>query len=812
MFPEHSLGMLVSHLLRRLIRHPFSASVLLLGTTLVSAMAAMQMKFDFAPQSLYAGWDDLLRASQEFKEAFGHDDSVIQVVMQSTGERDVLHHAALNWQVKVANKLRQLPGVVRVESLGSITRRRFRLSGTPGISREPLISLPADSRTESQVRDFLNRTQLTEGTLVGKNRDAAAVLVFFDPNLQSLEEMRSIVNRVQHTINQQPLPTGYRADLVGQSVLRVDIVRNLQEDQRSLIPLAGLFYFLALIFAYRRLSGSVAPLLAVGIGLAWTMGFLSASGQSFNLISNILPILLMVLGVSNSVHIISRYTEESQKTDHRPTAVHSTMRHMAAACFLTFFTTAIGFASLTTAHSDVLRAFGWQAVLGLVLLFLAIVFTLTVALPFLKPPTPARRIADRGLNLRAWLHRLGFVVTRHPKRILAASLVLMALAVWSARDVKINSYTLETYDPNHPTLSGIRVVEDRLSGLFPLEIELRTTNPEQVYQAEFLQKLAEVQRFAQAEEAVVFDRSYLNLHAEVEPDLHKLFSPNHAEILPDVQSLMDASQVRMRYSKRQMGYSAFLTDDHTRVRLLLRVRDVGTHQAGMLISRLEDKLQHTFPTGDGVSYQITGDVFVITQETNRLIRDLMLTLLTASGVIFLIIAVLFRSWRVGLLSAIPNATPLVLTLGYMGLRGYDMNVGNVIVFTISLGIAVDDTIHLLFRFREEQQKHADGNLAARAALTSTGSAMVLTSLLIVGGLGVLLFSQFVPTRRFAELLMVTMGGALVGDLLLLPACLVLFSKKPTPPVEEELDWEAALQSSEPEPLVEEIAELIGERR
>jgi predicted RND superfamily exporter protein len=153
-------------------------------------------------------------------------------------------------------------------------------------------------------------------------------------------------------------------------------------------------------------------------------------------------------------------------------------------------------------------------------------------------------------------------------------------------------------------------------------------------------------------------------------------------------------------------------------------------------------------------------------------------------VIFLIIGLLFRSLRVGLIAALPNTTPLLLTLGYMGWRGYDMNAGNVIVFTISLGIAVDDTIHLLYRFREEHHTQPNVVQATRSALAGTGPAIVLTSLLIVGGLAVLLFSQFVPTRRFAELLIVTMGGALVGDLLLLPACLVLFSAKQKPDSKE----------------------------
>jgi predicted RND superfamily exporter protein len=671
-----------------------------------------------------------------------------------------------------------------VESLGSITTRKFRLSGMLGVEREPLIESPATSQTETEVRGFLDHSHLTEGILVGTDRKVAAILVFFDPQLQSIEQMRTIVDGVEATVKHNPPPAGYEAFMTGQAVLRVDIVRNLQSDQRSLIPLAGLLYFIALFLAYRRVSGSVVPLLAVGVGLAWTLGLFAVTGQSFNLISNVLPMLLLVLGVSKSVHIISRYAEQSLAEPIRQRAVFLTMKHMAVACFLTFITTAAGFASLGTAQSDLLRSFGWQAVAGLIFLYFSIVITLSAALPWLRPPVVDAGNVDRPGLLRRWLARLGRGVTNRPKLTLASSFALMALALFAARDVKINSYTLETYDDSHPTLKTIRLVERRLSGLFPLEIDLKVDDPDRFYDADFIKQLAEVQRYAAAQKEVVFERSYLNLHAEVEPTLRELLLSKPKGQLPTLQQDIRYSQTRLRTVAEEIGYSAFMTPDKLRARLLLKVRDEGTYRTRELIDRLDAKLRDTFPEGSGVQFQMTGEAYVITRAMDRLIRDLMTSLITASAVIFLIIGLLFRSLRVGLIAALPNTTPLLLTLGYMGWRGYDMNAGNVIVFTISLGIAVDDTIHLLYRFREEHHTQPNVVQATRSALAGTGPAIVLTSLLIVGGLAVLLFSQFVPTRRFAELLIVTMGGALVGDLLLLPACLVLFSAKQKPDSKE----------------------------
>jgi predicted RND superfamily exporter protein len=162
------------------------------------------------------------------------------------------------------------------------------------------------------------------------------------------------------------------------------------------------------------------------------------------------------------------------------------------------------------------------------------------------------------------------------------------------------------------------------------------------------------------------------------------------------------------------------------------------------------------------------------QALTILVRDLFNALLSASLVIFALIAFEFRSFRVGVIAALPNLTPLAITLGYMGLMKYDMNVANVIAFTICLGLADDNTIYFLYRFRQEMERTGDKVQAVRQAFLGTGRAIVLTSMLLLFGMAVLFRSDFVPTRRFAELTTVTIIGNLLGVLLLLPACLVLF--------------------------------------
>ena len=793
---------LTSRLAQSIVGNQWLILAVLVVLTGCASVLALQMKFDFAPQSIFAGNDELLRQNERLREVFGQDDTALLVVLEATGERDVLHRDALAWQSGVVSTLESRDEIKAVQTIADAQESHIRFGWPPSVRQVPVLEPgeAVDAKSAARMREFVDRSGLMEGALISQDRRAAAVGIAFRSNRSDLDSMRGMLAVVEDVLQGHPAPEGYRVHLTGLPAVRADIVRNLQADQAVLIPIAGVIYLLMLGFLFRRVSGSLVPLLAVGTGLAWTLAVLVLMGHSFSLVSNVLPILLLILGVSNCVHIISRYAEESEKTRSRRQATRSMLSHMLVACLLTFSTTAIGFLSLLTARSNALQEFAVQAAIGMGMLYLSVMLTLGVLLPWFRPPrhTPDREHRDGGTQ-RAFRALTQFVLSR-PRTIVAGSLALVAAAVLAGSRVPVNSYTIETYDEDHPTIRTMRLVEDKLGGLLPLEISLSADDSQTLRSAGTMRRIAELQQFAMNEDAVRFARSHVDLHRELDRRVEGESSRQAALWPPEGEEGERRAERSARFLARaaeQMEADRFRTADGREARVILRVKDVGTREMLALIGRLEGQLAELFPEGSGIEAHLTGDAYVNARVMDHLIRDLFYSLAAASVIIFAIIALLFRSMRVGLIAAIPNALPLFITLGYMGLRGFEMNAGNVIVFTISLGIAVDDTIHLLFRFREEYGKrrrsregrafleqvgfygeHQRRRLmdSLHAAVRGTGRPMVLMTVLIVSGLAVLLFSEFVPTRRFAELTIVTMLGALVGDLLLLPALITLFWK------------------------------------
>jgi predicted RND superfamily exporter protein len=764
-----------------IVRYPAPVLVGLAIVTAAASWLAVRIPFDFAIQAVFAGGDDLVRDAEEFKRTFRYEDSVLMVVVEATGAADVLAKESLTWQVQVARLLDAVPRVNRIEAVATMQVPRINFARPFDLEANPLIhELPVDDATESRVREVVNRSKLAEGSLLSADRTVAALLLFVDPEARDLADMRAVVTAVRALLHDHPPPDGYRLHLSGLPALRVDIVDNLQQDQAFLLPLAGTFFLAALGLAFRRISGSLVPLLSIGIGLAWTLGMMVLMGESFNIISNILPVLLMIIGVSNSAHIVARYAEDAVAThDNRRLAAERAITHMSKACFLTLLTTAVGFFSLMTARSDVLRDFGWQTAMGLGFLYFSMLITLGSMLPFFRPPRHGIHAGRRqGLLTYAVLFA-EWMVLKHRTFTLVATTVLTAASVWAGKNVIVNSYVIETYDEDHPTVRTMRLIERKLAGLMPLEISLRADNPERFFEPQNYRRIAELEEFATQHEAVLLSRSYVDLFQEIYANVKR--DQGLRDELPALGAEgADRIAAARRYTRRVadlVQYDAFLTPDETRARILLKLRDVGTRDTLVLIRRLEAKIAELFGPESGITARLTGDAYVNAKALDMIIRDLLTSFATASLIIFGIIAVLFRSLRLGLIATLPNVTPLLFTLGYMGLRGYHLNMGNVIVFAISLGIAVDNTIHYLFRFREEMKIDHDRAEAAQRSLHGTGRAIVLTSLLTVCGLAVLMFSDFVPTRRFAELTSLTMAAALLGDLFLLPACLVLFGSR-----------------------------------
>ncbi len=753
--------------------------------TLVSVFFAARVQFEFDVESLYTVDEEVLGYAMQFRDEFRNDDMLLLVVLEAIGERDVLDRRALTWQIETARKLATVPTIARVATLSTWELPCPRVRPPFYMSLPVVRNLPAQQSDERRIRMMLDEYDMLSRSLVSDDRRITVLIVVLDPAKRDADHMEAVVQHTRAYLEQSPPPEGYRTRLTGIPAVHSQVISDLKTEQFWQVPMVAILFLALLTLLFRHPTDAVLPLVAVGMAMAWTVGLMAVAGWSFNLVSNALPVLMLVIGVSNCVHILCRFREELCRQQGRvKAATVATLSEMMVACLLTCLTTSIGFLSLCAGGNRILRQFGLEAAAGMLLLYVAAIFCLGAGLASFRRKTAG--VSGMGMApppqhspLARFATRLGMLGARHPLRTLMVAAVLIACCLWSGQWVEVNSHLLETYGPSHPVRADIGLLEDELFGLSTLEVSLTADDPGRFFDPNVYHRVAEFSRVAAEQDNVVLVRSYVDLF-ETAYRSFRSSDPNRYQ-LPQQDA---RGKLRIDLSNRLAGRmdghmrsDAFLRRDGRRARIACAVEDAGTRRILKLIEELEAHLTRLFPPGSGVEGRITGEAYLFANSLDTLIHSVFYSLCMAAGSIFVVIGLLFRSVRAGLTVMIPNVLPLVFTLGYMGIRGLSLDGGNVIVFAVSIGIAVDNTIHFLARLHEERRHEGPLLTSIEQTLRGSGRAIVLTTLVIILGLAVLCTSEFLPTRRFGELTAVTMITALLGDLIVLPACVVLIYRR-----------------------------------
>jgi len=783
-----------SRLADTIVQQRWIVIVLLVVLTLLGLKLSDNLEFDFKVEALFYGEQEELAFNKQFNDTFTHEDNLVMVVLEATGDEDVLSAAAINWQTELTKQLENIPNIERVVGLSTVRVPRVRALGRSRVMMVPVVrpNTEFDKEELERIRAKVAGTPLLNGMLVSGDRQCAAVVAYFATGVNEVSEVKEVVTAVEEELSKLALPAGYRLHMTGLPWIRLDISERLKADQARIVPICAGLFLIILLLMYRRPAGLLIPWAAIGIGVLWTLATLAVLNKPLNIVTNVLPVLLMIVGVSNCVHVVSYFSEQSLLTPgDREGIARRTLRHMGSACLLTCMTTAIGFLSLLVADAEVLSDFGWQAAIGMGFIYIATMLVAGALMPLLRAPdfvpSRARKAGEDVTRENSLLARIaaamGGFATRRPYFVLAGAAWVMVGVISLAQNVVIDSKLIETYDQDNPVVETMHLVENKLGGFMPLELSLTTDSEGKFQDADTFFRVAEATAYLRSLSEVTLVRSYVDLYREMDralpgkPRFHENAPTEEPVEGSETATRLQDAHTRLEDNKNAKAnrYRDYLAEDGLHARISVHVRDIGIRRSREVYEEIKHKLAEIFPPESGIQVRLTGDSYYSSMAMRDLIGDLFYSLMGAAAVIFVVIAVLFHSLRMAIASVLPNTTPLIVTLGYMGLMaslgfsGYTMSTGNVIVFAISLGIAVDDTIHFLARFRDETKEGGSVDEIVRRTCLGTGRAIMLTSLLIVIGLSVVHLSQFVPTRRFAELTTVTMCAALLGDLLLLPA-------------------------------------------
>ena len=654
------------------------------------------------------------------------------------------------------------------------------------LKADPIVEGEAVTEEDvEELRESLAQSDLVEGRLLSEDHSLAVSALFLAP--LEAKEMRQRVGELREYLAANPPPEGVEVHLGGLPYLRSAIVENIRSDQIILVPLTLLVCVLLLGIALRWLPGVLLPIGAVGLTAVMVVGAMALAGEPFNVLNNIIATLLIIIGISDSIHLIGRYREELHRAGEdqdepakgsaeqeasaaasKAAAGRLTVRSMAVACLLTSVTTAVGLASLLVSKTVMLRHFGVTSALGVMAAYVVTITFLPAILTWVKKPSKAARKAGGGLEVG--IMKMTAWVLKRPWQILALTAVLLGLSIWGATALQVDHALLDQFDADDPVARTTRLLEEKLDGVRPLEVSLRADEAGRFYDPELLAAVDEVAAWARGRDEVLATMSQNDM---LRQSLYLLSEDPMAR----EERFRNREQVRALSDLLEAGdgtspLATWVTEDRKHMRFQIKVRDVGAQATMRFIEDLEGQLEGALGEGSGVRFAFTGEAYDGSIGMDAVVGDPLNSLLTAVVIIFVLLTLLFRSIRLGLLSIPPNVIPLVFTMAYMVWRQIPLNAATVIIFSISLGLAVDGSIHVLARFREEtRERHFRAHPALIRAARGTGRAIVVSCVTLMAGFGVLLMSNFVPVRRFGELIAVTVGGTLFATLVVQPALL-----------------------------------------
>ncbi|GAB6060223.1 efflux RND transporter permease subunit [Desulfonatronum parangueonense] len=700
---------------------------------------------------------------QEIRSIFGEDEFFVIAFRQP----DVFTVQNLHRLRDLTRKLESHSGTRNVKSLANVD---YVDGAQEFFDVRPFLETIPDTREGlERLREQAMSTPLYLDNLISRDGQTLAIIVYPHEYPEDHEFRKRFLDDVATMLAEHEVE-GVRFHLAGNTVSNVFLSRYVQQDLATFIPLTITLVALVILAVFRNLRLTILAMVNIMFCLGATMGFMALTGTAMHNVTSVVPSLVMALALADTVHIFSyldRNILEAEPDKHA--ALKRVLDKVILPCFLTSLTTAVGFFSLSVSSLLPIREFAYVASMGMLLEFFFSFFLLPPLILFCNPSKLYRdRRTDHGLS--GILHATSRFVRKQHVRICFVILFVAIGSGWFAGKIQMETNLLEYFKKESPLRQDLDFVQQHLSGVATMDISLRAASDFAFSEPENLLLLDAIQSFMHDLPGVDTSLSF----ADYIKDMNKSF---HDEdplyyVVPENRELI--AQYLLLYDSRDIDDYINRSFDHARI--VLRLSETSSARQAELIEATQ-----IFLAGletEGITIRITGNVVQQVNVIQALLDSLMASLALAVGVIALIMFLVLRSIKMGLLSFVPNIFPLLVNFGIMGLLGIPLDTSTALIAVVALGIAVDDTIHFLMEYDTQRKAGLPIAASLEQAVVNKGLAIVTTSVILSIGFGVLVFSNFVPTIYFGLLSAMVMITALIGDLILLPAIILLKKDRP----------------------------------
>jgi predicted RND superfamily exporter protein len=739
--------------------------------------------------------DPALVAYDNFRGQFGNTEMIIIAIRS----QDIFSLEFLQKLKKMHVELRDtVPYVADVNSLVNVRETRGegdlliieelleRWPETP----EELVAIKERALANPMYKNLLLSEKgdftalvLTMQTYSSQKENMDEVLAGFtaETGLKTRKEEQSYLTGAENSALVQTVADivdAYRAPdfeiyIAGGPVVMEFLKKVMKNDMKTFTVLALLTIGLFLFLMFRRISAVILPLLVVALSLLSTLGLMAAWGTPIKMPTQILPSFLLAVGVGDSVHILAIFFQRLRKNKgDKAEAIQYAAGHSGLAVLMTTVTTAGGLLSFSTADIAPIADLGIYAAAGVIL---ALLYTI-VLLPTLLALTPLQsnqeKVSDRTSGrVNNILSAVGNFATSYPKGILVVTTLIVIFSIIGISQIKFSHDVVRWYKEGSPIRIASETIDKEMRGTIALEVVLDTGKVNGLYDPDLLHRIDSSITFLEhLETGQVFVGKAWSL-TTILKEIHQALNENRPEYyaIPDDPKLIPQELLLFENSGSD-DLEEVVDSQFSKARLTIKVPFQDALAYAGFIEEVQGHFEKHYPE---IKVDFTGMTAIVVQTMARVIHSMVESCLIVLVVITVFMVLVIGNLRIGMLSMIPNLFPIVLTLGLMGWSGIPLELFTMLVGSISLGLAVDDTIHFMHNFQRYFAQSRNVKQAVMETLHSTGQAMLITTCVLSAGFFVFMFASMNSLFNFGWLTGFTIIMALLSDYFIAPALMML---------------------------------------
>lgn len=740
--------------------------------TAIMGYNAKDVELSFAGSKILPLSDPEYVAYNKFKKKFGEDGTMMVLGLQT---ENIFQKDLYNSWSNLGDSIRKIDGIVNVLSVAhafelkkDTTKRSFVL--------QPIHQSTVNTQEQcDSIRTVFLNMPFYEGLIYNKDSSSTLMAISFDSLTLNSKKRVGVLKEILVHVDKFEKKQNVTLAKSGLPYIRSVIANLVSGEFKLFLILALAITAIILLLFFRSFYAVLFPVIVVLFGVVAALGTIVLFGYKITILTGLIPPLIVVIGIPNSILILNKYHTEYMLLQDKFKALTIAIRRVGSTIFFANVTTAIGFGVFGFTNSEVLTEFGIIASLNVMITWLFSLILIPIIFSYLPNPKAWQTKHLENKYLSRFIEKVDYWVHNKRTTIYLVTLSVILISLVGMLKVNVNGYMVDDLPQNSPVLKDLRFFENNFDGVLPFEVQVDSKRKNGLINIPSIKKIEKLDRMVSAYPE--FSRS-ISLNEVLKFSKQAFYNGNaNFYALP---SEAEAAFI-LRYAK-QSGASgslmkSYIDKNNQIIRISFQTRDVGSNRMNELLAELKPRIDSIF-NPEKYDVLLTGSSVLFVKGANYLLTNLVESLAIAFFLVALLMYVLFKNLRMVIIALVPNIIPLIITASIMGYLGLSLKPSTILIYSIALGIASDQTLYFLTKFRHERKSDKlNTSRIISMTLKETGMSMIYTAIILFFGFGIFSASTFGGTVALGILLSITLMVAMLCNLILLPALLLSLDNK-----------------------------------